>query len=101
MRNLVHVSAEIGTSHGGSLEKAYQLIDAAAEAGAVVFHAGTAFKDGQIVTAGGRVLGVSALGETIQEAIDNAYKAVAEITWDDVFYRKDIAQKAIRRQNGK
>lgn len=76
-------------------------LDAAAEAGAVVFHAGTAFKDGQIVTAGGRVLGVSALGETIQEAIDNAYKAVAEITWDDVFYRKDIAQKAIRRQNGK
>ena len=76
-------------------------LDAAAEAGAVVFHAGTAFKDGQIVTAGGRVLGVSALGETIQEAIDNAYKAVAEITWDDMFYRKDIAQKAIRRQNGK
>lgn len=76
-------------------------LDAAAEAGAVVFHAGTAFKEGQIVTAGGRVLGVSALGETIQEAIDNAYKAVAEITWDDVFYRKDIAQKAIRRQNGK
>ena len=56
-------------------------------------------KDGQIVTSGGRVLGVSALGETIQEAIDNAYKAVAKITWDDVFYRKDIAQKAIRRQN--
>ena len=71
----------------------------AAETGAVVFHAGTAFKDGEIVTAGGRVLGVSALGETIQEAIDNAYKAVTKITWNDVFYRKDIAQKAIRRQN--
>lgn len=71
----------------------------ATETGAVVFHAGTAFKDGEIVTAGGRVLGVSALGETIQEAIDNAYKAVAKITWNDVFYRKDIAQKAIRRQN--
>ena len=74
-------------------------LDAAAETGAVVFHAGTAFKDGEIVTAGGRVLGVSALGATIEEAIANSYKAVSKITWNDVFYRKDIAQKAIRRKN--
>ena len=71
-------------------------LDEAAAAGATVFHAGTAAKDGQIVTNGGRVLGVTALGKTIPEAISNVYKAVEKITWDGVQYRKDIGQKALK-----
>jgi phosphoribosylamine--glycine ligase len=63
----------------------------------MVFHAGTAFSDGKIVTDGGRVLGVTSLGETIQEAIDRAYQAVEMITWSGAYYRKDIGQKALKR----
>jgi len=82
----------------GSYEKGQVItgLEDAAAAGAMVFHAGTAAKDGQILATGGRVLGVTALGETIPEAIDNVYKAVEEITWDGVQYRKDIGQKALK-----
>jgi phosphoribosylamine--glycine ligase len=62
----------------------------------MVFQAGTAEKDGQIVTAGGRVLGVTALGDTIADAKAKAYEAVAKITFDGAYYRKDIADKAIK-----
>lgn len=62
----------------------------------MVFHAGTAEKDGQIVTAGGRVLGVTALGDTIADAKAKAYEAVAKISFDGAYYRKDIADKAIK-----
>ena len=61
----------------------------------VVFHAGTAEHNGDIVTAGGRVLGVTALGDTIAEAKATAYKAVEKIHFDGAYYRKDIADKAI------
>ena len=61
----------------------------------VVFHAGTALKDGQIVTNGGRVLGVTALGHGVAEAINRAYQAASLISWDGVYYRKDIGQKAL------
>jgi phosphoribosylamine---glycine ligase len=60
-----------------------------------VFHAGTAFKDGQIVTNGGRVLGVTGLGEDISKAIERIYQAVRKISWDGVHYRTDIGQKAL------
>lgn len=63
----------------------------------VVFHAGTAKKDGEIVTAGGRVLGVTALGATVKEAQATAYEAVGKITFDDAYYRRDIAEKALKR----
>ena len=62
-----------------------------------VFHAGTAFKDKQVVATGGRVLGVTALGDSVGAAIEKAYKAVAKIDWKDVQYRKDIGQKALDR----
>jgi len=62
----------------------------------VVFHAGTKLENGRIVTAGGRVLGVTALGDTIKSAIDNAYKAVKLITFDGAHYRDDIGQKALK-----
>jgi phosphoribosylamine--glycine ligase len=63
----------------------------------VVFHAGTAFRDGKIVTSGGRVLGVTALGDTVQEAIDRAYRGAAAITWAGVHFRRDIGKKALNR----
>ncbi|HML76591.1 MAG TPA: phosphoribosylamine--glycine ligase [Anaerohalosphaeraceae bacterium] len=73
-------------------------LDAAAKLKDVmVFHAGTAEKDGQIVTAGGRVLGVTALGDTIAEAKAKAYEAVALIAFEGAYCRKDIADKAIKQ----
>jgi phosphoribosylamine--glycine ligase len=60
-----------------------------------VFHAGTAMKDGQMVTNGGRVLGVTGLGEDIPKAIEKTYQAVKMISWEGVHYRKDIGQKAL------
>lgn len=57
---------------------------------AVVFHAGTAKKDGKIVTNGGRVLGVTALGDTLDDAIQNAYAAAAPIHFEKMHFRKDI-----------
>lgn len=63
-----------------------------------VFHAGTSFDNSNIVTSGGRVLGVTALGNNIGEARDNAYKAIEEINFDGMHYRKDIAYRAIKRQ---
>jgi phosphoribosylamine--glycine ligase len=62
-----------------------------------VFHAGTASKDGACVTNGGRVLGVTALGGTVKEAINTAYCGVAKITWPGVQYRSDIGKKALER----
>ena len=60
----------------------------------VVFHASTKEIDGNIVTNGGRILGVTALGDDIKSAIDNAYSAVSKINWDGVHYRKDIGRRA-------
>jgi phosphoribosylamine--glycine ligase len=61
-----------------------------------VFHAGTAEKDGKIVTSGGRVLGVTARGKDIPQAIERAYEACALIKWDGAQYRTDIGAKAIK-----
>ena len=61
---------------------------------AVVFHAGTKLENGKVLTNGGRVLGVTALGSDINQAIKNAYSAVDKIKWDGIHYRKDIGNKA-------
>lgn len=61
----------------------------------VVFHAGTTTTGGKVVTSGGRVLGVTALGKDIPEAIANAYKGVDELEFEGMQYRKDIGQKAL------
>ena len=60
-----------------------------------VFHAGTATLDGQVVTNGGRVLGVTALGDSISDAKRRAYEAVKCIRWDGAWCRKDISDKAV------
>jgi phosphoribosylamine--glycine ligase len=62
-----------------------------------VFHAGTASAAGQVVTNGGRVLGVTALGSTIAAAKLQAYTAVKAIRWDGAWCRKDISDRALRR----
>jgi len=61
----------------------------------VVFHAGTKNKSGQIVTNGGRVLGVSATGNSLEEALAKAYKAIEKISFEGMQYRKDIGKKAL------
>jgi phosphoribosylamine--glycine ligase len=66
--------------------------------GRKVFHAGTAERDGQVVTAGGRVLCATALGETVAEAQAAAYELAAQISWDGMFYRHDIGYRAIARE---
>ncbi|MCS7167958.1 MAG: phosphoribosylamine--glycine ligase [Gemmatales bacterium] len=73
------------------LERAAQLPDVK------VFHSGTRFSDGRIVTDGGRVLAVTALGENLLEAKRRAYEAVKCIEFAGMFYRRDIADRAIRR----
>ncbi len=63
----------------------------------VVFHAGTSFRDGKIVTSGGRVLGVTALGVNIKQARDRAYEALQKIHFEGMHYRRDIAWRALQR----
>lgn len=63
-----------------------------------VFHAGTKQLNGDIVTAGGRVLCVTSLGENVTKAQDAVYEAIKNITWDGMFYRKDIGYRAVNRE---
>ncbi len=67
---------------------------------AKVFHAGTADANGAVVTQGGRVLCVCALGESVAEAQQRAYEAVDLISWDDVYCRRDIGYRAVAREQG-
>ena len=73
------------------------LDEAGRQEGVVVFHAGTAVRDGAVVTSGGRVLGVTAVGAGIREAVAAAYKAVVKISFDGAGYRSDIAHRALAR----
>jgi len=63
----------------------------------VVYHAATALKEGKVVTVGGRVLGVTALGANLDAALQRAYETVAKISFEGMQYRKDIGQKALAR----
>lgn len=82
----------------GEYKKGFE-ISGVAEAeqipGVIVFQAGTAIQDGKLVTSGGRVLGVSAVGDTLREALDRAYKAVKRIHFEGMEYRKDIGVKSL------
>ena len=88
----------------GPFEKGYQIhgIEAAeALPQTVVFHAGTRLENGQLVTSGGRVLGVTARGSSLREAVDNCYQAVNEIRFQGMHYRKDIAAKGLSKLGGR
>ncbi len=86
----------------GSYEKG-KLIRGISKANAVpgveVFHAGTATENRRLVTAGGRVLGITAIGKDLETAISRAYKGVAEIHWTGCFFRTDIGAKALNRDH--
>ncbi len=73
-------------------------LDTAAQLEGKVFHAGTAEKDGQVVTNGGRVLCAVGLGNSVTEAQANAYQLVKAIDWNKVYYRNDIGHRAIARE---
>ena len=77
-------------------QEIHGLTDAEAR-GALVCHAGTAMKDGKLVTNGGRVLGVVGRGADISSAVDAAYAAATKISFKDAYYRKDIAHRALER----
>lgn len=61
----------------------------------IVFHAGTGRNDGQLVTNGGRVIGVTAIGDTIKSSIDRAYEAVGKIDFDNAYFRRDIGHRVL------
>jgi len=85
----------------GAYEKGKEIAglqDAASIHDVQVFHAGTKLVDGKAVTNGGRVLGVTALGRTIQDAQRRAYQAVEKIRFENAYYRRDIGDKAIKMQ---
>lgn len=72
-------------------------LDKLADSDVVVFHSGTEKKERNIVTAGGRVLGVTGLGANIEDAIKKTYQAVEKIHFDHCFFRRDIGAKAVQR----
>ncbi len=82
-----------------SYEKGNEIygIGNAEKLGALVFHAGTAKKNGKIVTNGGRVLGVVGMGKDIASAVQSAYDAVDQISFKGEYHRKDIAHRALNR----
>ena len=63
-----------------------------------IFHAGTKIQEGKVVTNGGRVLCVTALGNSVREAQANAYEMVKQISWKGVYYRTDIGYRAVARE---
>ena len=64
-----------------------------------MFHAGTRQENGNVVTAGGRVLCATGLGENVTQAQQMAYSAINNIKWDGMFYRKDIGYRAVARES--
>ena len=75
------------------------LADAARVPGVQVFHSGSSQAGGQVLTAGGRVLGVTAAASSLEEALGRAYEAMALIHFDGIYYRRDIGHRALRRKS--
>ena len=67
--------------------------------GVFVYHAGTKYENGKFYTNGGRVIGVTATGETLQKALDKSYAAVDKISFENAHYRKDIGARALAAKN--
>lgn len=85
----------------GSYKTGFPITGLAAAAqvpGVEVFHAGSALVDGKLLTSGGRVLAVSATGDTLDEALGRAYQAMGEIQFEGIYYRRDIAHRALRKK---
>jgi phosphoribosylamine--glycine ligase len=85
----------------GSYKTGFPITGLAAAAqvpGVEVFYAGSALVDGKLLTSGGRVLAVSATGDTLQEALDRAYQAMGEIQFEGMYYRRDIGHRALSKK---
>ncbi len=84
----------------GKYQNGYEIkgLDAIADVETIVFHAGTKNDGGTLVTNGGRVLGVTSLGPTLKQARIKAYEAVDQISFDHIFFRRDIGVKVLRRE---
>jgi phosphoribosylamine--glycine ligase len=85
----------------GSYETGFPItgLEAAARVpGVQVFHSGSALVDNQLVTAGGRVLGVTAAAPSLEEALARAYQAMAEIQFHGMYYRHDIGHRALKKK---
>ena len=107
-------AVRIGPSHSQSLERAAGFLchvhdrepkliaslggldEAANDPAITVFHAGTAMRDSDFVTVGGRVLAVTAIADTLQSACDRAYTALDKIHFDGMYFRRDIAHRALK-----
>jgi len=72
--------------------------EAARIPGVEIFHSGSTRVDGQVLTGGGRVLGVTAAAPTLEEALAHAYEALALIHFDGIYFRRDIGHRALRRK---
>jgi phosphoribosylamine--glycine ligase len=83
----------------GAFDKGFAVtgLDEAEKTGAVVFHSGTALKDGCVVTSGGRVFAVTALGNGLKEAAEGAYRALGLVHFRNSYYRTDIAKRIYER----
>ncbi|WP_371194353.1 phosphoribosylamine--glycine ligase [Glaciecola sp. SC05] len=92
------VLAAGGYPYGYGKGKVISGLDAVPESLGKVFHAGTSFDKGNVVTSGGRVLCATALGNSVSEAQKRAYEIASIISWDEMFYRKDIAYRAVARE---
>ncbi len=84
-----------GKYEKGHIIKGLDGLDAGGEENVAVFHAGTVLKDEQLVTAGGRVLGVTAWDSDLKKAVDRVYSAVDKITFKGCYFRRDIAHRAL------
>jgi len=90
----------VSGGYPANFEKGQEIrgLDAVEEAGATVFHAGTAEKNGVIVNSGGRVLGITALADSVAKAQTSVYGALKKLDWQGGFYRKDIGYRAVQRE---
>ena len=90
----------VSDGYPSDFEKGQEIrgLDAVEAEGAIVFHAGTAEQGGKIVNAGGRVLGVTALADSVAKAQETAYTALEKLDWQGGFYRKDIGYRAVARE---
>ncbi len=87
----------VSGGYPGSYPKGYEISGIENVNEATVFHAGTKFNDSEsVVTSGGRVLAITGKGDTVENALENAYNGVAKISWQDEYHRRDIGQDILR-----
>jgi phosphoribosylamine--glycine ligase len=89
------------SGYPGSYKTGFPITGLAAAAqvpGVQVFHSGSSLAGDQVLTAGGRVLGVTAAGESLEQALARAYQALAEIHFEGIYFRRDIGHRALRRK---